>query len=109
MKRFLTWIKSVLGVRSAPNTKMYELVECQLEGGMFREGIRLLHGKYLGIVVTVSPKVEFKELPDGTPQLTFDFTIEYVPSTLGEITKTELHPIVGNCIVDIITKELNEN
>lgn len=87
----------------------YEVVERQLGEDQFRQGIRILHGKYNKVVVTISPKVSVDTNEDGSVGLTFDFTVEYAPPGLV-VLKSELHPIIGDCIVDIITKDfVNEN
>jgi sorbitol-specific phosphotransferase system component IIA len=107
----LTKIKQwVSGVdKNAPDmSQPYSIVEKELKDGGVRQGIRIHHGKYAMVVVTTSPRVELKVDEQGLVNLTFDFTVEYTPHGLV-IDHKELHAIVGNCIVDIISKDFDEN
>ena len=87
------------------STATYELVETKLDEEHFRQGIKILGGKYNRVVVTTSPKIQFKHDGDQITML-FDYVIEYHPPEL-EIDHTELRPIVGDIILDIIHKDTN--
>lgn len=83
----------------------YELVEQTLSDGSFVQGVRILLEPYTGIVVTVSPKVEIKEVDDGL-HLAFDFNIVSNPNN-AEANYELLRPVVGDIILDIIEKDYN--
>lgn len=81
----------------------YELVEYQLDDKTFRQGIRLLNSKYDGVIVTIDPMVKLDPQEDQL-KLSFGFTVEANPNNI-EIDKDELHPIVGNIIVELIEND----
>ncbi len=83
----------------------YELVETKMDDNHFRQGIRILGGKYDRVIVTTSPKIQFKHEDDRVTML-FDFTVEYHPDST-EIDHQELRKIVGDIILDIIYKDNN--
>ena len=83
----------------------YELVETQMDEEHFRQGIRIIGGKYNRVIVTTSPKVQFKQENDNL-KLVFDYVIEYQPDELV-IDHTELRQVVGDIILDIIDKDNN--
>jgi hypothetical protein len=85
------------------SNQSYELVEYQLDENTFRQGIRLLNSKYEGIIVTIDPSVKVDPQPDQL-KISFDFTIESNPNSI-EVTKAELHPVIGDVIVDLISKD----
>lgn len=91
--------------RSKKSGPQYELVEHELDKDIFRQGIRLTCSTFNGIVVTVSPKVQVKEEADQL-RIAFDFTIEANPNSI-DVTKDQLHPVVGDIIVDLMTKDYN--
>lgn len=81
----------------------YELVEYKLDENTYRQGIRLLDSKHTGIIVTVDPVVKVKEENDML-NVSFDFTVESNPNKI-EVTKDELRPVVGDIIVDLMSKD----
>lgn len=113
MKNLLTRLKKIwskIWGNFPPSSQIestYELVETQLDNEIFRQGIRIKSGKYARVVVTISPKVHFNELADGTIELKFDHFVEYCPSEI-EIDRIELHNVVGDILMDIIKKEYKD-
>lgn len=83
----------------------YELVEYQIDQETFRQGIRLLDSTYKGIIVTVDPVVKVREEEDQL-RISFDFTVEANPCKI-EVSKDSLRPIVGDIIVDLMSKDYN--
>lgn len=90
---------------SSVDTVTYELVETEMDKEHFRQGIRIIGGKYNRVIVTTSPKVQFKE-DNGQMKLLFDYVIEYHPDGL-EINHQELRQVVGDIILEIIYKDNN--
>lgn len=90
---------------SSVETITYELVETEMDKEHFRQGIRILGGKYNRVIVTTSPKVQFKE-DNGVMKLMFDYVIEYQPDEL-EVDHNELRQVVGDIILEIIYKDNN--
>jgi hypothetical protein len=84
---------------------LYELVETKIDEEHYRQGIRINLGKYAGVVVTTSPKIEIKEENDLL-KVIFDYNVEYHPNNI-QIDHQELRQIVGDCIVDIIQKDFH--
>ena len=89
--------------RNKGSDKQYELVEYQLDDKTFRQGIRLLNSKYDGVIVTIDPMVKLDPQEDQL-KLSFGFTVEANPNSI-EIDKDELHPIIGNIIVELIEND----
>jgi hypothetical protein len=92
--------------KTPPKTE-YELVESELDEEHFRQGIRMLDIKYLGVIFTVSPMVKMT-ISNGIPELRFDFTIEANPNKI-EIKDSEIRPVIGMIILDMIDKDNHEN
>jgi hypothetical protein len=87
-------------VSDAPS---YELVEHDIDGNHFRQGIRILNEPYVGIVVTLLPSVKIEPTGD-TLKVLFDFTVESNPNHV-EYTYRDLHSHLGAIVVDIILKD----
>lgn len=81
----------------------YELVENEIDDEIFRQGIRLLHQEYHGVVVTIDPKVQVVPEPDRLV-IKFDFDVMSNPNNI-EIDRALLHPIIGDIIVDLMNKD----
>lgn len=90
-------------LRKKSKSLQYELVEYQIDEETFRQGIRLLDSTYAGIVVTVDPVVKVREEADQL-RISFDFTVEANPCKI-EVSKDDLRPIVGDIIVDLMSKD----
>ncbi len=103
--KILGWFKKSPQVQPTSVNAGYELVETKLDDQHFRQGIRILGGKYDRVIVTTSPKIQFKHDNDQIVML-FDFVVEYHPDSI-EIDHQELRPIVGDIILDIIHKDNN--
>ena len=88
---------------SAPAT--YEIMEQALKDGSIVPGVKILIEPYVGVIVTISPKVEVKEIEDAL-HVIFDFNIVSNPTGV-EIEYAELKPIVGDIVVDIMQKDYN--
>lgn len=96
----------ITSLKTKPESKkLYELVEYQIAESSFRDGIRLFHPEFYGVVVTLDPKVKV-DTSDDAMKLSFDFSIEYVPAGIVA-TKPMLHNIVGDIIVDLIQSDHN--
>lgn len=84
----------------------YEVVEAQFdeEESLYRQGFKIISGKYDGIVFTVSPKVGIDEDKDGNIHLRYDVIVESNPNQI-EYVYADLHRYVGTIVVDLLTKE----
>jgi hypothetical protein len=83
----------------------YQLVEAALDDQHFRQGIRIMSGKYAGLVFTTRPKVELKEV-DGQMHLNFQYNIEFMPEKI-KIDHQELKSIIGDILLELIEKDYN--
>jgi len=92
-------------LRKKSRELQYELVEYQIDKDTFRQGIRLTDSTYNGIIVTVDPVVKVREEGDQL-RISFDFTVEANPRKI-EVSKDTLRPIVGDIIVDLMSKDYN--
>lgn len=90
-------------VHDEPTT--YEIVEQTLSDGGVVSAIRLLVEPYSGVIVTISPKVEVREIEDNL-HIIFDFNIVSNP-TGKEIEYLDLKPFVGDTILEIMKKDYN--
>lgn len=97
------FIKRLFFKKEEQSVNLYELVERATDDGGFRQGIRILHPKYKGVVVEVAPTVSVKETDDGL-KVSFDYDVVTNAKNLT-IDRNELTQIVGDCIVDIIQKD----
>lgn len=96
---FLDFFRS----KSKKSDLPYELVENEIDDDIFRQGIRLLHPEYAGVIVTIDPKVQVVPEPDKLV-IKFDFDVMSNPNNV-EIDKVLLHPIIGDIIVDLMNKD----
>lgn len=96
---FLDFFRS----KSKKSELPYELVENEIDDDIFRQGIRLLHSEYNGIIVTIDPKVQVVPELDRLV-IKFDFDVMSNPNNI-EIDKALLHPIIGDIIVDLMNKD----
>lgn len=92
-------------LRKKSKSLQYELVEYEIDEETFRQGIRLLDSTHNGVVVTVDPVVKVREEGDRL-MISFDFTVEANPRKI-EVSKDALRPIVGDIIVDLMSKDYN--
>lgn len=84
----------------------YSVVEMKLDKDHFRQGVQLNSpDKFSGIVATISPKVSL-EVEDEQLIIRFDYTIHRNPKNI-ELIDSELRPLFGAAIADMITKDYN--
>lgn len=86
-----------------PPSPNYALVEMEIDKDTFQQGIRLLDPKYRNIVVTVDPRVRV-EPKDDHLHIIFDFKVVTNPDNIDYV-HSELHPVVGDIIVDMMRKD----
>lgn len=90
--------------KKKPERVSYQLVEAQLDNEHYRQGVRIMSGKYSGLVFTTRPKVELKEV-EGQYHLNFEYNVEYAPATITEINHSELKIVVGDILLELIEKD----
>jgi len=86
----------------------YEIVETKLDDPqeeLYRSAIRIKFGKYDRVIVSVSPKIQLKEV-DGYLHVIFDHKIEFSPPNI-QIDSKELKQVVGSIVCDMIEKDYN--
>ena len=81
----------------------YELVEATVDEMITLTGIRIKEGKYSNLVFSVPSAVSIHALEDGTPKLTYQHRVEYLPP--GVVVEDDLVKIIGDIIVDTILKD----
>lgn len=104
MNKLKTLIRNLISIQTN-KSKLYELVEYQLKDDTYRDGVRLLHPDFYGVVITIDPGVKIREV-DDIVKILFDFSIEFIPEGMI-VTKPMIHSIVGDIIVDLIQSDYN--
>lgn len=96
--------------RLIPDSVKYVLVEKKMDEEHFRQGVKLLDGKYAGLIFTTSPKIGLIPQEDGSIKLAYSYVVERLPAGMkeDEVSFFEMEKIVGDVIMDIINQDHND-
>lgn len=87
------------------NDGPYSIVEMKVGDG-YRQGIRLNEPKkFKNIIITTNAKVGVAVIDDEL-RISFDYVVHNNPNNI-DLHDSELRPLIGNAIADMITKDAN--